>query len=332
MAVVSGDIIAVLRCAPFAVGLPSVLAFVCFETRPLVDAFDRIVAPMIDQAITDPERNRGAGRALLGTGLKVSLAMSGYATMAGVRFNAELAMLGGSFTRVYDDLFDNFPGQRLEERMAGLFEGRDFEPASDVEALLLALYRDIERRLARPRSDPIFDLLAGMHVFQCESRRQLDPRISAEEVRRITEGKGGFGTAVLFALFKPDMPVPEQDLLCDLGGLLQLLDDLNDAPLDRAAGVVTEATLDTCGLTDVAARMRRSRFAAAYGRGARRMTGMLLMVLAGGALRRRGHQRRGQPRVPLRRPAPAGAGGRRWLLFAPVENLRPGPPVPPRVG
>ena len=196
MAAPPADVIAVLRCARFAVGLPSVLTFARVETRPLVDVFDRVVAPMLDRAIPDPGRNRGAGRALLGTSLKIALAMSGYAAMAGVRFDAELAVLGGSFTRVYDDLFDNFPDHRLEERIAGLFDGRDFEPASDVELLLLDLYQAIERRLARPRTDPVFARLAEMHVFQCASRRQLDPRISAEEVRRITEGEGGLGQTV----------------------------------------------------------------------------------------------------------------------------------------
>jgi hypothetical protein len=315
------DVIAILRCTSFAVGLPSVIAYSCFETRSIMDAFDRTVAPLIDRTITDPARNREASRALQGTSLKVSLALSGYARMAGVPFDADLAVLGSSFTRVYDDLFDNFETEKLDDRLSALFRGGSFRPASGAESLLLALYRAIDTKLARPNSDPIFRMLSEMHEFQCMSRWQRDPAISAAEVREITRGKGGIGATILFALFRPGMTTDEQAVLHDFGDILQLLDDLNDAAVDRTTGVVTEVTLGTCTLGDLAARMRllRRRLAVQYpGSGRRRVIGMLLFMLIGAAIRQRTDARRGVE------PPPTGTPVRpRLLFYTRVENLQP---------
>jgi hypothetical protein len=290
MAAVSTDATAILRCAPAAIGLPSVLAYACFEARTIVKAFHRTVVPLINQAITDPTSNQYAARALLGTSLKVSLAMSGYTIMAGVDFNADLAVLGSSFTRVYDDLFDNFSDPQLDERLAELFRGESFQPLSATESLLLLLYQAIETTLARPRSDPIVRMVEQMHEFQCMSRRQCDPAIPAPELRAITRGKGGLGATILFALFTPGMSTAEQDVLHEFGDILQLLDDLNDASSDRANGVATEVTTGHCTLSDIAARIcqLRRRFRTHYvNANLRRISGTLIFMLMGAAIRQR---------------------------------------------
>jgi hypothetical protein len=315
------DVIAILRCFPFAVGLPSVFAYALFESRAIVDAFNRTVVPLVDRSLPDPQRNLEASRALLGTSLKVSLAMSGYARMAGAAFDPDLAVLGSSFTRVYDDLFDNFETERLDERLRTLFHGGSFEPASGAESLLNDIYRAIDSKLGRTHSDPIFRMLSEMHEFQCLSRRQRDPTISAAEVREITRGKGAIGATILFALFRPDMAAGERAVLNDFGDILQLLDDLNDVAADRATGVVTEGTLGTCTLPGLAARMRllRRQLRVQYPRGSRsRLTGMLLFMLIGAALRRRGDARRGTDG-----PVAAPPARPRMLFYTRVENLHP---------
>jgi hypothetical protein len=320
MAFMPGDVAAVLRCSPFIVGLPSVVAFVLFEAPRIVAAFDREVRSLLAATVRDGQSRERAARAMLGSSLKVSLAMSCYTTMAGVPFRPDLAVLGSSFTRVYDDVFDNFAQDRLEQRLTALFAGGPFEPTDEAEALLLALYRATEAALQRPRSDPIFRMVIDMHRYQCMSRRQWDPDIALDTVRLITRGKGGLGTAVLFALFKPGMTSAEQNVIVEFGYQLQLLDDLNDADLDLAAGVATEVTLGACTLADVGRRMRtlRRRLDGLYpGTAKRRLEGMLLLMLTGAALQRR------------RVAGPARPAGRRrrvrgrWLFFAPVETLRP---------
>lgn len=321
MAAVSTDVTAILHCAPAAIGLPSVLGYTCFEARSIIKAFHRTIVPLIDRAITDPVSNQYVARALLGTSLKVSLAMSGYTTMAGVEFNADLAVLGSSFTRVYDDLFDNFADHRLDQRLAELFRGEPFQPVSATESLLLSLYRDIETILARPRSDPVFRILTEMHEFQCMSRRQRDPAISVPELRTITRGKGGLGATILFALFTPGMSPAEQDVLIEFGDVLQLLDDLNDDASDRVNGVVTEVTVGHCTLADIAARIRqlRRQLRAHYvGASRSRISGTLFFMLIGAAIRRRTDARKGL------RPSRPGAAPRPTLLFfTRVEHLHP---------
>jgi hypothetical protein len=315
MALKFGDLSAIIRCSPFIIGLPSVLAFVMFEAPKIIEAFDQTVAPLVADAMPDGATQERVSRALLGCSLKVSLAMSCYTTIASVEFRPDLAVMGSSFTRVYDDLFDTFSQDRLDQRLAAMFAGGTLVPASNAEALLLALYRTTETALRRPRSDPIFRMVAEMHRYQCMSRRQREPDITVETVRLITRGKGGLGTAVLFALFKPEMAAAEQEVIFEFGYILQLLDDVNDVDLDRADGVATEATLGACTLSDIGTQMRRLRrhLAVFYpGSSQRRLKGMLLLMLIGASLRRRRDGRRAGP----------GPRGRR-LFFSPVENIYP---------
>jgi hypothetical protein len=262
---------------------------------------------------------------LLATSLKVALAMSGYATMAAVAFDADLAVLGSSFTRVYDDLFDNFTDNRIDERIAELFCGRAFVPMTDHEALLLALYEHIESGIHRGCDDPFYTIITRLHRYQIQSRRQLDPQISAADVRRITRGKGGLGVTALFALLRPSMSPAEQDVLTELGDVLQLLDDYHDAALDRAAGVATDVTLGTCSLPELGRRVLdvRRRLRAYYPRSSRRLTGMLYLMLLGGVIRRRaGARNPGHP------PKPHGSRRPSTLLFTRAGSLHPKQPRP----
>lgn len=325
VALLAQDLVVLARTAPLAAGLPGVFWFAAFEARSVVRAFERTVAPLVARTISDAKRGEEAAQALLGTSLKVALAMSGYATMAAVGFDADLAVLGSSFTRVYDDLFDNFADNRIDERIAELFRGRPFMPLTDVEALLLALYEHIESGIRRGRDDPFYMIITRLHRYQSQSRRQLHPQISAADVRRITRGKGGLGVTALFALLRPGMSQAEQDVLIELGDVLQLLDDYHDAALDRTAGVATDVTLGTCSLPELGRRILdiRRRLRACYPRSSRRLTGMLYLMLLGGVIRQwsdaRNASRPPKPRAS-RRPA--------MLLFTRAGNLHPPQPRP----
>jgi len=275
----------------------------------------------------DGMQAKATAQALLSTSLKVSLAMSGYAEMAGVPFDIDLAVLGSSFTRVYDDLFDNFTKNRVEERVAELFNGRPFVPTTGVEALMLELYECIESRIRRAHDDPLYTIITRLHGYQCQSRRQLYPQISAAEVRAVTRGKGGLGVTALFALLRSAMSNTEQDVLTELGDVLQLLDDYHDAPLDRATGVTTEITIGTCSLADLGRRIIdvRRRLRAHYSGSSRRLTGMLYIMLVGGVVRQRSDTRYDGDRQPKWW---ANIGPVR-LLFSRAGNLYPTPECEP---
>lgn len=315
------DALGVARCLPMAAGLPGVLRFVLRDAKQVVRAFDESVAPLVARSLPAASAlSRDAQDAFLATSVKVGLAMRSYADMAGVPFDARLAVLGSSFTRLYDDLVDNFDREGLDDRLAGLFDGGPFEPLSDVESLLLALYRAMEARMARPGGDPIFAIVRELHEYERASRRQRDPRIPPSEVERITRGKGGLGVTALFALLRPGMPAGERDDLMELGDVLQLLDDHHDVAVDRRDGVVTVATLGAPGLAALCRKVRRLRvrLGARYGRGRdRRLAAMLFVMLAGAFV---AHRRR--PGGPV----PAGHTRRPFvLLFSRAGTIAPPP-------
>ncbi|MCK2239226.1 MULTISPECIES: class 1 isoprenoid biosynthesis enzyme [unclassified Crossiella] len=258
------DLGALLRWTRFAGRIPRVPA----RAAEYAGQYDRVIAPIMESTVDSARRER-IGRALKAASVKLGFLLGGYAAMAGLPLRSDLAALSGAVTRAYDDLIDDFGSPELDRRLAELFRGGDFQPAGDLERLFHGLFREVERRLGRDRGDPIFTALRELHGCQVESRlRQGDPAIPAAELARITAGKGGFGTVVLFALVKPGMPERELALVHELGGVLQQLDDYQDVELDRRAGVVTAATRDGLTLAQVCTGLRAlaPRLYAHYGR------------------------------------------------------------------
>ncbi|MFE9204825.1 class 1 isoprenoid biosynthesis enzyme [Micromonospora sp. NPDC007230] len=301
------------------------------EVDDIIDVFDQTVRPIVDRTIDGTLRRQEVSRILLSTSVKVCLAMSGYARATGIAFQADRAVLGGSFTRVYDDLFDNFRSQCLDERLTVLFEGGPFQPQSDAEALLLALYHTIETALRDEESEPVYAALRGMHRFQIQSRQQRRSVVSGQDLRRITRGKGGLGTTALFGLLRPALSPDDQRLLVELGDILQVLDDYHDVALDRSESVVTEVTLGSVTLTETSQRIRwlRREFRRQYPwHSRRRLFGMLFMMLARALVHHlvdRHRHRSDAPPRDARAPSPPHPDDRRphRLLFRPAGNIRP---------
>ncbi len=258
------DLRALVRSIGFGGRIPGVRR----RASSYVAIYDAVIAPIIESTVDDPVRRAHVAAALRSAGVKLCFLIEGYAAMAGIRLRTDLGVLAGAITRVYDDLLDDFGGDELDRRLAGLFRGGDFHPVGDVERLFHGLYREVERRLARPASDPIFTALRRLHEFQIRSRRQRDPGIPAEELAEITLGKGGYGTLVLFALTRPRMGEAELALVRELGGVLQQLDDYQDVELDRQAGVTTAATRGHLTLGHICHRLRElaPELRACYGR------------------------------------------------------------------
>lgn len=306
------NVIAVARCTAMAAGIGSLFRFIRVDSKKLIRSFEDIVAPLVDRTVGADTCTYDV---LLASSVKFGLALWGYAEMAGLPFDTELVVLGSSFTRVYDDLVDNFDQPELDDRVAELLETGRFQPRSDLESLLFALYQSIETRLARPRDDPLFAVVRELHRHERRSRRQRDPDISPAEVRQITRDKGGHGLVAMFGLLRPAMVDAERELLMDLGEVIQALDDRYDRALDRAAGLRTSTILGEFALPALAQRIRtlHRRLGSRYGRsGVRGLAAMLYMLLVGALFvgRHTGGQR------PARGCRCAFA-----LLFAPAGNL-----------
>ena len=305
-----------------ATGLGSVAKYILFDAPRAIRAFDATVKPLIDTSLADdPVLRQDTYDALLATAVRVNLAIRAYATMAGLEYDAPLSVLGGAFTRVYDDLFDHFYRDDLDERLAELFRGGPFQPQCGPEALACAMFHTIVERLGRRDDDPFFAIVRRLHDFESASRRQLDPLTSAQEVRRITRGKGGYAVQALCALLRPELTGPEADLVMELGYVLQLIDDHHDFAADRAAGVVTSVTLGDATLTSLAAQIRRLRagLRTHYGRTRDRQLAAMLYIMLLGAYA--AHRRPNRP-PPTTRPHPTRKNV--WqLMFTEAGHMAP---------
>lgn len=316
------DAMVVTRCMGMATGLGSVAKYILFDAPRAIRAFDATVKPLIDASLAeDPILRLDTYDALLATAVRVNLAIRAYATMAGAEFDAPLSVLGGAFTRVYDDLFDHYYRDDLDERLAELFRGGPFQPQCGPEALACAMYGAIVERLGRRDDDPFFAIVRCLHDFETASRRQLDPLASAEEVRRITWGKGGYAVQALCALMRPELAGPEADLVMELGYVLQLIDDHHDIAVDRAAGVVTSVTLGDATLASLAAQIRRLRASLRthYGTTRDRQLAAMLYIMLIGAYTAHRHPNRPPPTT---RAHPAKKSVWR-LMFAEAGHMAP---------
>jgi hypothetical protein len=279
-------------------------------------ALDRTVLPLVERTVHDGALRRTVQTSFRGTSVKVGLAMWGYAAMARVPFDAELTVLGSSFTRLYDDLIDHWDREHLDTDLTALFAGETFRPHSPLEALLLLLHSTIAARLPHAPDDPIHSVIRELHAFQLRSRAQQGSRnISAAEIVDITRGKGGLGMVALFGLLRPEMPGPERDVLVEVGDLFQLLDDFHDLALDRANRITTSATLGVHSLTDLATRVTclQARCAEYYGTAAP-LSAQLALTLIGAPFAAR-HHRRQDP--------PAPRADSLHLLLSRADNIRP---------
>lgn len=236
--------------------------------RRYVTEFDEVVLPLVVGAgmAEDGERS-GVAAALRAAGVKLGFLTAGFAAMAGVPVRADLAMLTGAITRVYDDLFDKFGSADLDARLGQLFRGGRFEPANPIEALFLAIYAGILARVDREPDDPVFTALSMLHAYQIHSREQAAPDVDDATIERITRGKGGYGIVVLFDVATAPLDPTGIRLIHQLGALLQLLDDYQDTEGDIAAGIATSATRGRAALDEICAGLRAlgPRLRARYG-------------------------------------------------------------------
>jgi hypothetical protein len=258
------DLGALVRSASLAGKVPGVRR----RLAAYVTVYDQVVSPIVHSVLGDHEVSRYSGDSMCEACAKLCFVLDGYASMAGLSFWVDLAVLGGAVARVYDDIVDEFGGDDLGWRLSLLFAGEDFVPRIAEERLLCELYRELERRLGRDRGDPIYLALAKLHECQVWSRRQYDPAIPSPVLADITRAKGGLATVVLFALMRAAMSDREVVLIGELGGVLQLVDDYADAACDRRTGVATMMTRGESSFADICRRLRELKpaFRRHYGR------------------------------------------------------------------
>ncbi|MBP2326715.1 hypothetical protein JOF56_007100 [Kibdelosporangium banguiense] len=312
-----------LRTIRLAGAVPRIVTGANRKATGFIHAFEHTVQPIVNETINNPQERTRVAQSLLSYSTKTSFVIAGYARMTGVPFASDIAVLGLSFTRLYDDLFDETDDEDLPQRLMDLFDRNMFIPASDPERLLHRLYEEIDRRLGRDRDDPIYTAVSTMHRYQIQARCQRDPQTTDLTLAEVTRGKGGHGTLAVFALMRAGLHQRERDLILEIGEALQLLDDYMDIDEDRLHNTRTLATEGRLALPDVCRRLRAAqhRLVAYYGRrNTREFLGICYVTLWMCFLRRQWPQI--EPTVHPRST---------WdLVIRPGDNAvsRPGQPSP----
>jgi hypothetical protein len=265
---VAADSLAVLRTLRMSLGLPRLVSIAPAEARKLVVTFDRVVMPIVEEAISDEAEYKHLLHMLRSASVKMGFLLLGYAAMAGEEVDPELIALSGPYTRIYDDLFDEVSGAAgRDERLALLFDGGGFAPANDIERLLLGLHRAVEGRIAHQDQSAAQSALIELHSFQIRSREQGQAGMPDDALVDVTHGKGAYGLLVLFSLVRPKMSPDERRLVLSLGGTLQQIDDYQDVVLDHLSGVTTLATRGQLDLNTIVGELLvlRADFARCHG-------------------------------------------------------------------
>lgn len=208
----------------------------------LLATFETTIDPILAQYIlADPVR--GAARArILPASIKGAFLIRAYATLIGQPVSPAIAVTAGAFTRIYDDVVDETTDPALGQRLMTLFGGGPFEPAGEIEAILLALYRTLDVWLPVAAFPTCRQALLDLHEVQIRSLAQRTGIMPRAELLTLTAHKGASALQVLFGIVRGDMSGEERALVGELGACFQLIDDYEDWYKDKQQGVATSAS------------------------------------------------------------------------------------------
>lgn len=148
----------------------------------------------------------------------------------------------GGISGLLDDLFDD-PRKDESRLKKFILEPEKLVPADTYEELLIYFYR----RGLHFSPDPEELKKRALRVFetQQESKKQNYPGLTSEEIKTLTRDKGG--TSFLFYRLCLEHPLTasEEKFHFNLGGLMQLGNDIFDVWEDRQARINTTATIST---------------------------------------------------------------------------------------
>jgi hypothetical protein len=242
------------RCARLLAVLPLELRGTLEECRRLKDAYGRTVAPVVRARVGPSRRRAEIDDRLAGWALQGGYLVESYARLVGVGEVEEVAVVLGSLLRIYDDVLDERrDGFSVGERLTRLFAGEEITPESDVEWIVVDLFHWLAPRVPAPSRDSVLAYLRELHSLQLEGL-EPEPPIAADEIVQHALQKGGAALVILAGSVNPRVDPEESVVLYRLGGLLQLIDDYDDAYEDRAT--VTSATSGRVAFGALAAELR----------------------------------------------------------------------------
>ncbi|MBO9732165.1 MAG: hypothetical protein J7623_26220 [Chitinophaga sp.] len=141
---------------------------------------------------------------------------------------------------ICSSLFDNFcdRNELTQEALYQIsFAPETYTPRCFDEQLFVQAHRFLWTQVVDKVSYQ--QAMQGVFQSQIDSLKQFDAAITAEDIRQITFRKGGY--AVFLCHFYLDDPAsePEQQCWFQLGGIIQLINDLFDIYKDYQEGIAT---------------------------------------------------------------------------------------------
>jgi hypothetical protein len=218
-------------------------------------AFRAHVSPLVGTAVADERQRTAIEDSLLSSSIAGGFLVESYARLAGHGPHPQLAVLAGAFTRLYDDLLDEFDDSTIADRITELFAGQSFAARTDHERVLEAIFRSLTALAPRESHGLSYRTLATLHYYQVRSLRQTSSELRIAEIWELTLAKGGWAMVVLASLVQPNMPSEEEAILYRLGGFLQLIDDYRDEAQDRQRGLHTPSTRGDLSYRHLTARL-----------------------------------------------------------------------------
>ena len=148
----------------------------------------------------------------------------------------------GSATGLFDDFFDHT--DLTDDRILELLDNQDDSNAnSSNELLFLRFYRKALENTSDVKR--LRHYAYEVHLAQVKSREQYQSSMNEDELKEITFLKGGVSLLFYRAGLEGEMSEPENELLYNLGALMQLENDIFDIYKDYQGEISTLATTET---------------------------------------------------------------------------------------
>jgi hypothetical protein len=213
--------------------VPLQLSSTLEECRRLTAAYRRTVLPVVGERVGPSQRRAEIEDRLAGWALQGGYLVESYARLARLSDVEDVAVVLGSLLRIYDDVLDErHDGILVGGRLTRLFAGDEIAPESDVEWIVVDLFRWLAPRVPATSREAVLAYLGELHALQLEGL-VADPGRRPDEIVQHAIEKGGAAMVILAGSVNPCVVAGEVAVLRRLGALLQLVDDYDDAEEDR---------------------------------------------------------------------------------------------------
>ena len=171
--------------------------------------------------------------------------MNGIQYVLGVPVSLSPSIFAYSMLYPYsDNLLDdpnitNHEKMEFSSRFEQRLKGNKVAAMNRSEEKIQELVSMIENEWNRTTYPGVYKSLLAIHKAQTDSMFLLSHDLPEEDIFRICVEKGGASVVADGCLIVGDLNSRQEQFLYDYGAYLQLLDDLQDASEDRAAGLMT---------------------------------------------------------------------------------------------